>query len=72
MGHSESAKRCGTFRMDYALRNPLSIEVGELFHQVEILHQDRTPIACCQRVLVISNGNTIRSCECFKFSHDDV
>ncbi len=65
----EISTRPGTLGMNDAFRYPLTIEMGQFLDQMDILHQDRSFIACGHAVLIVSHLGTKIGSECILFRH---
>eukprot|EP00126_Sphaerothecum_destruens_P012817 Sdes_comp21944_c0_seq1m20487 len=61
--HLKVPKGTRPFGVHHALRNPLPVKMRQLVNQVKVLQHDGPVSARCERVLVISHGVPVCSCE---------
>ncbi len=59
MGHGKGAVGARAFSVNHPLRDPFPIEVSQLFHQPDVLHQYRAAGAGSEAVVVVDNGGAI-------------
>jgi hypothetical protein len=65
MGGFKVSVSTGALGMDGSFRDSLSVEVGELVNEVDVIKGDRAVFPCSHGVLVIVDGSSVGGGECF-------